>query len=303
MPVTKVTPNTKKTSLIIIVISVAILILSVWFWWSSVYLSSNNVFWGMIENNLVTNSVTRHIVQDLNGQKVDQFIRLQFGSVNASQSRVVLEQSDSNGKNIVKSETIGTPKNDFSRYIGINTTQKNSAGKPLDTKSIIGIWGKSADPKVGQEPAVQYFRQSILAIVPYGMFSQSQRDKLISQMQSKNVYDISSGSVKSQNQNGRAVFVYQIKLNPSAYVQLMQTYTSVLGLGDIGLDPSSYANSPPLKLELTVDKISRQVTKIDYPDSGQTESIVDQNIFQPITIPVQTIPIDDLQKRLQSLSQ
>lgn len=303
MPERRPTNNTYKTTIITSVLALIILLLGISYWWTNIYTDSNNVFWGMINTNLTTNSVTRHVVLNQNGRDVDQLIRLQFGAQDASESRVTLKQKDSNGTSVIKSETIGTPNNDFSRYIFISTSQKSQAGKPLDTSKVIGYWGKSTDPPAGKNPAVQYYPQSILTIIPYGNFNQKQRQEMVNQMHTQNVYDLSGGSVKSDKQNGRAVYVYQLKVNPSAYVQLMQTYTKLLGLGDIGLDPANYAGSPPLSTEITVDKLSRQITKISYSASGQSETIVDQNIFQPVKLPTQTIPIVELQKRIQNLSQ
>ncbi len=288
---------------VIVLVAALILIVAGWFWWQNVYMSSSNVFWGMINNNLQTASVTRHTLQIGQDRTVDQLIREQFGPVNAVQTNVTLKQKSAEGDTLVKSETIGTPNNDFSRYVKISTPQKAANGKPIDTSKVTGVWGKSSDPKPNETSTAQYYRQSIVTIIPYGNFNSQQRQTLVDQMHDHQVYTYEASSVKSVKENNRSAYVYTIKIKPAAYIDLMKTYTKELGLGDLGLDPSSYANSPDLTAEITVDKLSRQIVKINYPDSGQSETVADQNLQQPITLPASTIPINELQDRIQKVSQ
>lgn len=261
-------------------------------------MSPNNVFWGMIDNSLSTASVTRHLTQKTTDKSLDQYIREQFGAVNAVQNYVTLKQTDASGESIVKTDTIGTPDTDYSQYISITTPSKTKDGKAINAANVLGVWGKS-----DKGAPAQYFQQGVLTIVPFGNFNQEQKRSLIAQMRDRNIYDVSIASAKSERQNGRAVYIYKVDIAPASYIQLMQQYTKFLGMGNIGLDPSAYAGSPALKAELTVDKISRKLVKINYPESNQSETITDQNLDQPITIPKNTIPIAELQQRLQKIVQ
>ncbi|MGZ6005587.1 MAG: hypothetical protein ACXWLH_05585 [Candidatus Saccharimonadales bacterium] len=303
MPGSELQTNTRAISRLLILIAGIILVASSWFWWHNVQMSANNVFWGMIDNNLSTSGVTRHIVQSTTDKSLDQYIREQFGALNASESLITLKQTDSSGQSSVQTDTIGTVDNDYSKYISISTPEKSAKGQPIETSNVVGIWGKSADTQQGQKSVAKYFQQSILTIIPFGNFNQEQRQNLIDQMHSHNIYDFSVANAKSQKMNGRAVFVYQVDIAPASYVQLMQQYVKYLGLGDIGLDPSTYAGSPALKAEITVDKLSRQLVKISYPGSGQSETLVDQNLDQPIVLPTKTIPISELQAKIQKIVQ
>ena len=295
--------NSNKTILVIVLAAVVILAGSGYLWWKNVAMSPNNVFWGMIDNNLSTASITRHIVQTSSDKSIDQYIREQFGSVNATQGNVALSQIDSTGKSIINSQTIGTPTNDYSRYVGITTPKKTAKGQTLNTSSVLGIWGKSSDVKAGQTPNAQYFQQSVLTLVPYGNFTLAQRQNLVEQIHNKNVYEFTASDVKSSTVNGRPAYVYSVNINPSAYIELMLVYAKELGLGDIGLDPANYADSPALNTEITVDKMSKQVLQVSYPSTGQAEKVVDQNLEQPISVPENTIPIAELQDRVNKITQ
>ncbi len=281
----------------VVVTAFVILAMSGWLWWHQVYMNSTNVFWGMMSNNLATASITKHTQQETQGQSVDQYVQIQFGPQKAAHGTVTFEQNGSK----VKSETIGTPKVDYNRYISINTNQKTASGKPIDTSSVLGVWSKSDSSNDSSLSNSQFFRQSILGIVPFANLNASARSKLISLMKSKNVYDISSGSIKSATENGRSVYVYDVSITPSAYVEAISQLAKELGLGDIGLDPSQYQGAPAFKTQFTVDKKSRELIKISYLNSGQTETFSSYGLEQPITEPKNAIPLTSLQERLQKI--
>lgn len=262
-------------------------------------MSPRHVFLTMLDNNLATESITRHTVQRANGQVVDQYIQLQFGRTNASRSLVTVKQPEEGGESVVKSETIGTPQNDFSRYVSIKTTQKNSQGQPIDTSKVTGVWGKTDDSKDGERANTQYFQQGALGIVPFANLTSEQRQKLVNLMRDKKVYDVDFSKVKSVKEKGKSAFVYNVNISPKSYMIMIKQFTKYLGLSDMGLDPSQYENSPPLKTEFTVDKLSRNLIKIHYTDSSQDETFSSYGLEQPISLPTKTISITELQKRVQ----
>ena len=279
----------------------ALVVLSGWLWWEKVYMNPTRVFWSMMSNNLATDSVVRHTHQTQSGQTSDEYIQIAFGAVNASRSVTTLSQNDAAGPTTVVSETIGTPTNDYSRYISIKTTQKSSTGKLPDTSKVVGIWGKTPDAPAGQKPSLQYFQQGVLGIVPFANLTNTQRSDLVKIMRDDNVYDIAAGAPKRTKVGKRAAYVYSVNINPAAYIGMLGQYAKDLGLGDIGLDPSQYAGSQPLKADFTVDKLSRQLVSISYTGTTQSETFSSQGLEQPITLPTQTIPISDLQNRVQSI--
>lgn len=272
-------------------------------WCRNVYLSPKNVFWGMIDNNLATESITRHVVQEQGGQTLDQYMQLQFGSSNSAHNLISVKQSGETGENEVKSETIGTPKNDYSRYVSIKTPQKTAGGQPIDTSKLVNVWAKTDDSKAGQPSSAQYFQQSILGIVPYANLNYQQRHELIKLMQDKKAYDLSNWQPKREKLNGKSVYVYTVNISPKAYIEMLQKFTKYMGLSDVGLDPTQYEGAAPLKVEMTVGKLSRQLLRIKYVDGGQEENYTSQGLEQAVTLPNKTIPISELQDRIQKSMQ
>lgn len=292
--------NNRSLSRLIVFLGVFIMIVSVWLWWTKVHNSPNNVFWGMISNNLATPGITRHVVQKSSADSLDQYIQLEFGSVNAVHTRATLTQTDSSGKTVVKSETIGTPTTDFNRYLKIETPQKNKQNKPIDTSNVIDVWAKTDQSK--NLAPTSNFSQSVFTIVPYGNLGYDARNSLVDYIKDNDVYDMSKPAQSIQH-NGRSAYIYYIDVDPVAYIKSLEKYAKAMGLGNVGLDADMYANSPALKVELTVDKLSRQLTKIYYPDSQQEETFMSQGLQPQTILPDKTVTVEELQKRIQSIQQ
>jgi len=202
---------------------------------------------------------------------------------------------------MVKSESIGTISNDYSRYISIQSSEKDANGQPLDFSKITGVWGKSADSSDSSQTV--YFRQSALnSVVPFGWLNSGARTSLIDLMQTKHVYNVSYDKVQKKKENGHQVFVYTVDINAQAYISMLQEYVKKLGL-DVGqtLDPSTYEGIAPIRAEFSIDPVSRQLKKIHYDASNRDESFMSYGLSNPIAIPGQTIPIEELQNKLQTL--
>jgi len=269
-----------------------VIILGGW-WWHIAHQSSTQVFWDMMNNNLVTASVTKHDVQTTQGTSTNQYTQLQFGMLNAAHGLSTVKQQATT----VVSETIGTSKNDYSRYLSIKTSQKTTSGKTVDASKFTGIWGKTSSPPAGQPASVQYFQQGVLGVVPFGNFTSSQRHNLIKLMQSDKTYSL--GTINSTTDNGQAVYVYMVNISPAGLISVLQQYAKDLGLGDIGLDPSQYAGSATVEAQFTVAKLSHQLMKVHYVSNNQDETYTSQGLEQPVTLPAKTIPIADLQNRVE----
>ncbi len=290
----------KKTAIRLIVLTGAVIFVAAgWFWWQNVYLDSNRVFWDMIGNNLSTTGITRHIVQKGQSQSLDQYIQLQFGRDKLSHSFVTLTQGQNGKLATVRSESIGTLANDFNRYISIDTAQKTTSGKVINTAGINGVWSKSDNAQAGQLPNAQQLRQAVLTIVPFGNLDAGSRSDLVKLIKDSNVYDISTGSVKSAKINGHTVFVYEVSVNPKAYVEAMKKYAKDIGLGDIGLDSSQYDGAASFKIQMAVDKLSRQLVKVSFSTGAQEETYSAYGLEPNVAVPTNTIPLSELQNRVQ----
>ncbi len=281
----------------ILILALLIFSFALFGWWKNIYNSPHNVFNGMLTNNLSTSSVTRETNTNENGADQKRVETLSFVPENSVRSVVSIKQSENGQNNEVSTETIGTLREDYSKYLTIKTNQKNQAGKALDYSSIQNIWSKS-DP-LQEKP--QYFSQSALGLMLFANLDGNTRQQAIKLIQDKKAYDVNYSEVKPLKINGKSALVYPVKVNLEAYVQAVQIVAKQIGLSDLAnLDPSSYKDQPPVEIKLTVDKISRQLIRIEY-SGDQIETYSAYGINTPVSLPSKTISAADLQQKVQEI--
>jgi hypothetical protein len=285
-----------------IILTILVILLAVGaLFWRQVWTNPRNVFSAMIENSLSTRSVAKVTIQDSGPQSLVQRLQLQSGQNNIANSRTTLSQNNGGQTAKVDTESIGTPSEDYVRYLKIETNQKNDKGKALDFSQIIGQWGRSQRPSQITTSG-ELYGEAVLGIVPFGFVPAVQRDSLIRMINEKDIYKIDYSKVQRKIVNGRHIFVYEVEIAPENYVTLLKEFARNQGLSQLeSFDPASFKNSPALKAKLSVDILSRQLVKAEFTDSNRLEEYSGYGANFNVVIPRDTIPVEELQQRLQSV--
>lgn len=274
------------------VLAVVLFAVSGWLWWTRVFTDSDRIFNDMLANNLKSTSVTRKVTQKNQSSSVDQTVFVDFtGSEVTSQTVTILgEKGFDRQTTTVKTETIGTPSSDYVRYVSAEGAENLSVGNRLD--QFLGTWGKR-DSTQG-EPA--FLNEALFSLVPFGNLPADKRDELLGFIQDKKVYTYTTA--KRSFEDGRYVYTYTVLINPMALVETLVKYSELAGTGQSSqLNPASYENAAPLGLKMVVDIPTRQLISLDY-GTGRVENIENINLNREIILPEQTIPFEELQKRL-----
>jgi hypothetical protein len=296
----KVKNKKLKTIITIIVLGLILLIGSGYIWWHSIYTSPRRVFEGMLDSSLRTSAVTKRVTQSSGNQKLDQTTQLQLGSQNLVHSFTTLSQG-SEPPTIVKTESIGTAKEDYVRYTGIETQQKSSSGGPLDFTHIINVWGKSSasDP---QSSAGQLFSDTVFGVIPFAGLDGHDRADLLKFIHDNQVYKPDYNSVKRTKDNGRSVYIYDTEVKAETYIELLKKFGHLLGFNQYeNLDSAAYKNAAPIHFKLSVDVLSRQLVKVEYTGGDRQETYGGYGLIAKIDLPTKTIAVEELQQRLQSV--
>lgn len=295
----QVTINVNKT---LVTVGITLLVIFGWLWWKKVYTSPRVVFREMLDTNLSVYSTTKQTKTAQSSESQDQASQINLGAQNAVHIKVSLTQKDENSESTVASESIGTPTADYNRYISIKTNQKNAEGKEMDFSKVIGIWGKSDASAKDQSTPAQYFKQSLAGIVPVANLSPQNRQKILKMLEDKKVYTPKYDSIKQEVIDGKPVFTYSVEVKLQPYVEVLQEITKLSGLGTLeGLDPDQYKEAPPVKVSMSIGKISRQLMRLKLEDAGREESFNSFGLRKFIDIPQNTIPQAELQQRIQEL--
>lgn len=288
--------NSTRLAINLVVLFCVILVgFSGWLWWTKIFMNPDRVLGDTISNGLKTRSITKHVNQTGQNGGVDQVSYLSFYPPAASSQTVtVLTQGSGSNTASITTETIGINDADFVKYSEIKGADGLIASDKLN--SLLGVWAKrEQNSSTGAQTT--FLNETIFGVVPIGNLNPEQKNQLEELINQKNIYTYSNAEKKIENK--RPVYVYEMSINPADLVSIIQEYVKLTGIGDPAqLDPSQYQGASAIQIKFTIDIISRQLVKVEYP-TGRTETYSGQNLYRPTQIPNETIPIDELEKRLQ----
>lgn len=262
----------------------------------------DRLFWGAVNNSLQTTSYTRHSTIKEGPQSVDQIISTTtepkqrvFGDTEFTQTGV--------DSTTARTENIGTPVYDYVRYTSIVTAAKGERdGKPLDFSSILHTWGGTnpADTSVTQG---QLYNQAVLGVIPIGNLTAAQRHDLVKLMKDQKAYNY---KVVETNRSGifrRPTYVMTVTVNPVPYITAIQQFAKEVGMTHLeGINPADYKDAEQLLFTVSIDGWSHQVVQTAQSAGSRTENISGRNLRKQLPdAPKNTISVDELQSRLQSI--
>lgn len=298
------TSNTKlggkkqsRLATIFVFIAVIILGLSINAWWHTVRSNPERTLMGAIENSFRTKSLVREVSQDSTPQIIEQKVALDVSPSATAQSLTTIKQTGSVEAS-VQTETISSKDGEFVRYTDIQTSQQNSEGKALNFDDVLNIWGRTTTEETGQPG--QVYGEAVLGVVPTGNFSAAARKQLMNIVVSENVYSYDEKTLVRTTKDGRPMYSYDVKVDPTAYIKLLKAYGSLADMPQLEqLDPSQYANAEPLVFRLSVDVWSQRITEIEYTGGARKENMSSFGVSREIETPKDSISVLELQSKVQ----
>ena len=258
------------------------------------------VFWGAVDDSLQTSSFSRHSITKNAGQSTEQTTDVSLSPKQGTYTQTHYVQTGVDEADAV-TENIGTPYSDYVRYTSIATSQKNADGKLYDFSKIVGVWGGSAGVKTATNG--QQFGQSVLASIPNGNLTASQRRDLIKFMKDKKVYTFHYTKPTRTGLLRRPMYNFTVTLKPSAYVQALKQFGDDMGLTQLkDLNPKDYEAANNSTFQVSIDGWSHEVVALAQA-GGQAEEISGHDARKSApAAPGNIISVDELQTRLQSVN-
>ena len=278
---------------------VVLVVISAFIWWTQVYENAYNVYWSMLANSLSTSSDMKHLVDNTNGTRLDEYIGQQFGPNTIAYGKVTI----TNPTNVVQTESVGTLSTDYIRYTSIQTKQKNKSGNNYSFSKVLGKWAKSPVQNVAAtgSTSTPLFAQTVLGLgggnlIPIANLTLSQRQFLVRQLHENDIFDTTFNNVQKSAVNGRPAYVYTVSVEPVAYVAFEKQFANDLGLHTLdNIDPNSYQNQQSIQVELSVDIRSHHLVEINYPGSQHQEFYSSYGVPLNMQVPHATISSQTLQ--------
>lgn len=287
-----------NTPLVLTVVAIVIMTIVSIAWWNSIYLRPRNVFEDMLKNNLATKSITKMTNNSDGNSTLEKTDQLSFVPQVASQSVLDITQPGPAGETNVVTESIGTLQADYSKYLKIDTSEKGANGKQLDYTSVLNIWGKSS----AQSGQPQNLQQSVLGLVPFANIRPEERQKIITMLINDQAYKVDYSKVEPKELDGYSALVFPVSIDSAKYLATLIELSKIGGYADLkGLDPAQYKDNPPIEVKMIVDKRSRKLLEVDFAGTDQKETYASYGLSMPIQVPENTIPIQELQQKIQDV--
>lgn len=289
----------KNLAKLIWLVAIVLLIVVIWAWWHYVRSNPERTFYAAINNSLRTSSVTKEVTQKAPGQNLEQQVELTLSPQHVARGRTTISQEGETSAT-VQTETVSTSTEDYVRYTDIVTNQKDKSGKVLNFTELLNIWGKTESNQL--QAGGELYGESTLGIVPIGDLPAGERTSLMDFIRDNNVYEFDEAKVERKIEDGRPVYVYDVTVAPEAWVGMLKQFAKAVGLKQLeAIDPASYKEAQAITLKLSVDVWGRQLVGVAYQGGERTERLGSYGIWRDTTIPEKTIPVQELQQRLQSI--
>jgi len=291
----------KKLALWAVALASILLIVSSYLAYTRLYLTPERRFWNAINNNLALPSVVRTVEQGGTGNKSIDTTRFTFGAQAVQDKVSSVSFKNATAESNVTTETLSTPTTQYVRYKNIFSTEKKSDGTDYHFDSIKDIWAKQdeATDASGADNQRLSYLQPLITLAPFGNLTPEARQSIVAELKDGS-YVIDFAHPAYQNNNGQKYVTYDVKVQTKKYVKALQDYFTAAGFGSFPpLDPSGYADSSTVSAKFTIELKTNAIVGIQYND--QKELYSDFGVTKPVLIPTSTIPLNELQGRLQAV--
>lgn len=259
-----------------------------WFWYNQSYLKPANVFWGTIGNNLNANFVTRTNVRSADSQKLTQVTDVMYNPALVARNTVTLENSETKEK--VVTETIGTTTTDYLRYVEIKSNKTQAM------PAAIGVWAKNQAAE-GQQP--QILPDALPgSVLMFGNLNAQQKNEILSQLKSTNAfqkYDL----IAKKTVDGRKIYSFAVTLNLEKYSPIYANYLKMLGQDKLAEQIGQQQPGATYEFILDVNAGSRVPSALTVGGvNGDTERFTNVGSAPKIVTPDAKLTITELQDKL-----
>lgn len=269
----------------------------IYLWYTTIFTDEDRIFYGMVEESLKTDSVSRLITQNDSSRTENQNFFVTFTPTPLVNSISTVNQINQNREiTTVSTETIGTRTEDFVRYTDINIP--SSSGDTTDYSKVVNTWAKrDTNAEQGQGP--QFLNEAIFTFIPFGNFPGADRAELMQLIRDKDVYRLGRDG-KVVYDNARPVYEVTVSIKPRGLVEVLKRYEEMTGLGDASmLNPDQYADIHNFGIVVKIDMLTRHLRQVSYPGESRVETYEAYGLNRNIVLPETSISIEELQGRLQ----
>lgn len=266
-------------------------------WFVKIYADPEHVFWATLRNNLATQSITKDSVRKSRASANQEFTQIGFTPELRVHDLKEITDNTVRPSSKLTLETIGTINDDYQRYSHIERPHSTKTQK--DYQSIYDSWLKNGGQEGGQG---QIVGNTVFSAVLFGDFDSTTRGQLFGEL--KKAYHINFAKTNKHGDMHRRTYVYHATIQLQQYAKAAHDYASALGLPlATQINPNNYQPTDVLDVNITVDVLSREIKRIDYPSQNFTENYSGQGNVPNIKLPSKTVSASSFQNTIKALNQ
>jgi hypothetical protein len=266
-----------------------VLIVSGLFYWfyRSYYSNPSRVFYGMVANDLNTQSyVDISDQEELSGNLLTETL-VNSGAKNVVISRETTKVANSN--DVIQTLSIGTPSTDYSSYQKIEVGNTSSKYNKL-----LNVWGINSPSGISGQSG-ELYKSTVFTAFLFTSPSIRDTNQLLNFIIQNHVYSIKSSKVAKSGE--RQVINYEVGVNLKQYSRLLSLYAGLIGYKSHD-ETAIYSGNQIADLNISVDILSRRLIGLSYVGSDSLQVFQSYGIDSPIKLPTKTIALQDLKDQI-----
>jgi hypothetical protein len=291
--------NFRKLTTYIVLLAVTIGLVSSWFWYFNMYMTTERRFWSAINTSMATPSAVRTLQEGESGNFVEQKYRFFYSPEKVFQNKVSYTERDATTNTFVETEGIVYyPQDQFLRYTAFNSRQDTEDAVDID--ELIGVWA-SKDSQESEQDS-QTFQSELVTLAIFGNFDARFRNEILRDLKSTNTYGDVSVALEDVDDDGNDILTYGLTVKLKPYITALNKAFERAGYDDFPpLDPSNYEDDSTVPATFTVRKRGNMITKISF--GGRSEAYSNYGVSIAPERPEASLTVEELQQQVREAVQ
>lgn len=286
--------NLAKITKYFLIIAVVLLLVTVWVWYTRIYMTNERRFWSAVENSMSTPSVVRTLTEGGSGNQVVQDYRFYYSPQQVIENKVVFTQRSATIDTGVTTRGIIFPTEQFLSYTEFFTRENGEETANLD--EVLNKWAIQTSDN--EEESRQNYLSEYVTLAIFGNFRAEDRNFLVNELKSRNAYNVDFNNALDDNIDGEKVKRYSVSVDLRSFVTILNESFVRAGYGDFPpLNPENYREGSSLNANFTVR--SRDNTIIGIAFGNRDERYSNYGVIETVEAPEADLTIDELQNIVQ----
>jgi hypothetical protein len=280
-------------------LGVIVAVITTWFWYFNVYMTTERRFWSAINTSMATPSAVRTLQQGESGNLVVQQYRFFYSPDKAFQNKVSYVERNATTNTFVETEGIVYyPQDQFLRYTAFESRQDTA--EPVNIDGLIDVWASQASQDPEQDKL--NYQSELVTLAIFGNFDARFRNEIMNDLKNSNTYGDVSFAFEDVDADGNAVLNYSVTVKLKPYVTALNKAFQRVGYDAFpALDPDNYEDDTTVPATFTVRKRDNSIVNIEF--SGRSEAYGNYGVVVAPERPEASLTVEELQEQVQAVVQ